>query len=92
MNEPLVTVVIPSLNQAEYLPAAIESVLNQPMATEVFVMDGGSTDDSISVIESYAGHYCCFVHFMASGRWAKFPLGRGYFRSISGILIKSGVP
>ena len=53
MTEPLVTVVIPSLNQAKFLPAAIESALTQSVATEIFVMDGGSTDGSLAIIEGY---------------------------------------
>ena len=53
MTEPLVTVVIPSLNQARYLPAAIESVVRQSVATEIFVMDGGSTDGSVAIIKDY---------------------------------------
>ena len=61
MNESLVTIVIPSLNQAEYLPAAIESALNQSIATEVFVMDGGSSDDSVAIIQNYESHLAGWV-------------------------------
>lgn len=75
MYEPLVTVVIPSLNQAQFLPAAIESVLNQSIATEVFVMDGGSTDDSVSVIESYEGHLAGWVSKSDGGQAAAINAG-----------------
>ena len=50
MTEP-VTVVIPSLNQARYLPGnriGSEAVV----ATEIFVMDGGSTDGSVAIIKT----------------------------------------
>jgi glycosyltransferase involved in cell wall biosynthesis len=52
---PLISIVIPSYNQARFLPEALESIFRQgyPRA-EVVVMDGGSTDDSVAVIESYA--------------------------------------
>jgi glycosyltransferase involved in cell wall biosynthesis len=52
---PAISVVIPSFNQAEYLEAAISSVVDQGYeALEVIVMDGGSTDGSCRVIEAFS--------------------------------------
>lgn len=50
----LISVVMPSFNQAQFLPAAIDSVLSYDGAVELIVMDGGSTDGSVSVLEHYA--------------------------------------
>ncbi|MAZ44350.1 MAG: glycosyl transferase [Legionellales bacterium] len=47
------TVVIPSLNQGDFLYQAIESVLVQDVKKEVIVMDGGSTDNSVDIIKSF---------------------------------------
>lgn len=45
MNQPLVSVVIPSLNQAASIANAVESVLSQSYASiELWVADGGSND------------------------------------------------
>lgn len=53
-SPPQISVVIPSLNQGRYLGHALESIFRQGYpALEVVVMDGGSTDDSLSVIHSY---------------------------------------
>ena len=50
----LISVVMPSYNQAQFLHAAIESVLSYGGPSELIVMDGGSTDGSVDVLEHYA--------------------------------------
>src|SRR5713226_2909556 len=54
MNSPLVSICIPSYNQARYLRSAIESALSQTYDNiEVIVVDDGSTDDSLEVAQRY---------------------------------------
>jgi len=52
-RKPLVTVVVPSFNQGRYLDEALQSIAAQKVATEIFVMDGGSTDESLSIIHKW---------------------------------------
>jgi len=54
--EPLVSVIIPAFNSAFYIRECVESVLNQSYKNiEIIVVDDGSTDDTISIIDSYSG-------------------------------------
>ena len=51
---PRISVVTPSYNQGQFIRATIESVLSQGYPDiEYFVMDGGSTDNTVSVLQEY---------------------------------------
>lgn len=54
---PLVTVIIPSYNHAQYIRTAIDSVLAQTYENlELIIVDDGSRDDSHAVISEYSDH------------------------------------
>ncbi|MFO0986479.1 MAG: glycosyltransferase [Alphaproteobacteria bacterium] len=54
LDRPLVSIVTPSFNQGRFLRRTIDSVLNQTYGNiEYLVVDGGSTDDSKAILESY---------------------------------------
>jgi glycosyltransferase involved in cell wall biosynthesis len=54
MTLPRLTIITPSLNQAQYLERTLRSVLDQGYPDlEYIVMDGGSTDGSVNILERY---------------------------------------
>lgn len=54
-NEELLSVVIPSYNHALYISDAIKSVINQTYQNwELIIVDDGSKDNSIEIIEKFA--------------------------------------
>jgi len=55
-RNPLVSILTPSFNQARWLGDNLASVANQTYEwTEHIVFDGGSTDDSVNVLQRHAG-------------------------------------
>jgi len=57
-DSPRVSVVLPTYNQAEYLPQALDSVLNQTWRDyELIVVNDGSTDDTPRILDEYQQRY-----------------------------------
>ena len=57
MPDPLlISIVIPTLDGGATLDRALRSLVEQEGPTELIVVDGGSTDNSLDVIRRYASH------------------------------------
>ena len=51
----LISIIVPSYNSSQFMAECIDSVLAQTYESwELIIVDGGSTDDTKSVVESYA--------------------------------------
>jgi hypothetical protein len=80
-----VSIIINNYNYDQYLASCIESALAQTYTnTEVIVADDGSTDNSRSIIESYAS--CVIPTFKVNGGQAS-ALNAGYKKSSGDLVI-----
>ncbi len=62
-ENPLISVIIPTYNRANFLGEAIESVLSQTYKNlEVIIIDDGSTDDTRQLIEKYTDKRIIYLY------------------------------
>jgi len=72
MNK-LVSIIIPSYNNAEFIADALESVFNQTYSNfEILIVDDGSTDDTKALLAKYAASYpkkirCSYIENSGAG-------------------------
>lgn len=67
----MISVIVPIYNIEEYLPACIESILNQTYKDlEILLIDDGSTDNSGKICDEYAekDKRCIVIHQQNKGR------------------------
>jgi glycosyltransferase involved in cell wall biosynthesis len=80
MPPPLISVVVPSFNQAQFIGATLQSLIDQrDPALEILVVDGGSTDGSVQVIRSFERHLAWWVSESDQGQ--SHALNKGFARA-----------
>lgn len=57
-QNPLISIIVPCLNLADFLPRTLQSVLDQTYRPiEIVVVDGASTDGTVAVLREFAGRH-----------------------------------
>lgn len=80
---PSVSIVTPSFNQGTFIDATIRSVLEQDYPAEYFVADGGSTDETVAILQRYNGK---LVWVSEKDRGQSHAINKGFSRTTGEIL------
>jgi len=82
---PRISIVTPSFNQGHFIEESIRSVLTQDYPdVEYFVVDGGSSDNSVEIIRKYADRLTWWVSEKDKGQ--SDAINKGFRRSTGDIL------
>ncbi len=82
---PTISIVTPSLNQGRYLESTILSVLNQEYpALEYVVQDGGSSDETVSILQNYSSALSSWESAPDAGQASA--INRGFSRTSGEIM------
>lgn len=72
--KPLITVIIPTYNRADFIAETLDSLLNQTYEDwECIIVDDGSTDNSMTVIQHYLDLDSRFLYFVRPDHKKKGP-------------------
>ncbi len=84
-DTPRISIVTPSLNQSQFIETTLRSVIAQGYPNlEYVVVDGGSTDGSLEIIERYAGDLTWWVSEPDNGH--AHALNKGFAKTTGEIM------
>ena len=88
ITRPLVSVIMPCYNAAPFVQQAVHSALGQSYAeVELIVVDDGSTDGSVEILEKLAAEHPDRIRLLFQGRMGPFPARNRGLRVAGGGLI-----
>lgn len=82
---PKISIVVPSYNQGRYIGATLQSIIDQQYQNlELIVVDGGSTDNTLTVIKKYEANFFWWISEPDAGQTAA--INKGFVRSTGEIM------
>lgn len=78
----MVSVIIPCFNEVDYIEATLKNCLLQKGEFEIIVVDGGSTDNTIKIVEKYKN-----VHLITSTKGRANQLNKGLKFSLGYVIL-----
>ena len=88
---PLLTLIIPCLNEEKYIGNCLDSILQSDYPKEkleIFIVDGGSTDRTLSLIESYSNKYSFIKVLINKKKTAPHALNLGITNSSGEFIVR----
>ena len=86
--KPIISVVIPSFNKGKYIGKTLDSIIKQEYPNlEVIIMDGGSTDGTLKVIEKYASSYPDVIKYQSKNDNGQMDAVNKGFRKAKGKIL-----
>ena len=83
--QPIITVVMPTLNQVRFLEESLLSVFDQRYPhTELIVIDGGSTDETLDILRAYDSQIAYWESMPDRGQ--SHALNKGFDRATGDVL------
>lgn len=82
---PKISIVVPSFNQGRFIAYTLQSLVDQQYPNlELIIIDGGSTDDTVSVIKRYESYISSWVSEPDAGQTSA--INKGFARSTGEIM------
>ncbi len=85
MQLPKISIITPSYNQGKFIEETILSVINQQYSNlEFIIIDGGSTDNTVDIIEKYSTQITYWVSEKDEGQ--SDAINKGFLKATGEII------
>jgi glycosyltransferase involved in cell wall biosynthesis len=84
-KEPVFSIIIPVFNAEKYIEKCIRSIIEQSYdKIQLIVIDGGSSDSTVDIIEKYSSHISYFVSEKDKGQ--SYAINKGFLKATGDII------
>ena len=85
MSRPRISLIIPCFNMSKYIEQTLVSIINQDFGNlELIVVDGGSNDGTLEILEGYKKHFAFYISEKDDGQYDA--IKKGFSKATGDIL------